>query len=131
MPFIILGGFCYHIFGVKIVIAIAFTFALIGSSSLVFFGDSNPGLVPFMLTMAKSGVKVAIDICYLANSHLFPAIFAGTAYGICNIGAKIATIFAPLIAEIDPPIPMSIFTIVAMIGALLSLFIITERRVKH
>lgn len=83
-----------------------------------------------MLTLAKTGVKVTFDICYLANSHLFPAIFAGTAFGICNIGAKIATIFAPMIAEIEKPIPMATFTIVALIAALLSLFIITERRSK-
>jgi len=64
-----------------------------------------------MVALAKGGVQATFDICYLANSFLFPAIFAGTAFGICNAAAKISTILAPMLAEFAPPLPMIIFSI--------------------
>ena len=73
-----------------------------------------------MLSFAKGGVKVTFDICYLANSTIFPAIFAGTAFGFCNAGAKIATILSPLLAEVVPPVPVIIFCSMAAGGTLLS-----------
>lgn len=73
-----------------------------------------------MLTLAKSGIKVTLDTCYLANAILFPAIFAGTAFGICNVGAKVASILSPMLAEVDAPIPMIVFTCVSFVALLLS-----------
>jgi cytochrome bd-type quinol oxidase subunit 2 len=79
-----------------------------------------------MLTLAKGGVKVTLDICYMANSTLFPAIFAGTAFGFCNAGAKIATILSPMLAELEPPTPMIIFVVMSTISAAVCWFIISE-----
>ena len=93
-------------------------------------GESAPDFVPYMLSFAKGGVKVTFDICYLANSTLFPAIFAGTAFGFCNAGAKIATILSPMFAEVEPPLPMIIFVVMAGIGTFISWFLITEEKPK-
>jgi len=82
--------------------------------------------MPYMLMLAKGGVKVTFDICYLANSTIFPAIFAGTAFGFCNAGAKIASILSPMLAELDPPTPMSIFIAMSTVSAGLAWFIIPE-----
>jgi len=79
-----------------------------------------------MVAFAKGGVQATFDICYLANSFLFPAIFAGTAFGICNAGAKISTILAPVLAEFTPPLPMIIFSILTSMGAVFPMFIKTE-----
>ena len=76
-----------------------------------------------MLSLARAGVKVTFDICYLANSMIFPAIFSGTAFGFCNIGAKTSTILAPMIAEIEAPVPMTVFSIVVIVACLLSMLI--------
>ena len=76
--------------------------------------------------LAKGGMKMTFAIVYLANAQIFPAIFAGTAFGICNIGAKLVTIFAPYIAEVNAPVPMVIFTILSSIAALLSLLMRTK-----
>ena len=65
-------------------------------------------------------------IVFIANSQIFPAVFAGTAMGICNVGAKLATIFSPYLAEEDPPLPMIVFTIIALIASVLSLFLKTD-----
>ena len=79
-----------------------------------------------MVLFAKGGVKMTFNICYFANSQIFPCIFAGTAFGICNLGAKVATIFSPYMAEIEPPLPMIIFTILAVTCAITSLLIRTD-----
>ncbi len=81
-----------------------------------------------MISLARGGVKVAFDVCYLANSLLFPTIFAGTVYGFCNFGAKSATVLAPLIAEVEPPKPMIIFTSICIAAALLSFFITVPKK---
>ncbi|TNV72971.1 hypothetical protein FGO68_gene499 [Halteria grandinella] len=77
------------------------------------FGGLNPALDSILVMLARCGVKVALDLCYLANSTIFPAIFAGTAFGLCNIGGKLFTIIAPLLAEVDKPIPMITFSVVS------------------
>jgi hypothetical protein len=105
-----------------------FAVAIIGSILLLSLGNSNVDLIPVFILLAKSGVSATFNICYLANAQIFPAIFAGTAFGICNIGAKLATILAPLMAEIDPPAPMIIFTCTAGVAAVLSCFIVTQEQ---
>ena len=59
---------------------------------------------------------------------MFPAIFAGTAFGWCNIPAKIITVFAPLVAEVSPPTPMITFTVLALIAAVVASFIKTKKQ---
>ena len=120
IPVCILGGLLYHKLGIKITLFIAFTMSILGSVSILTLGNTYPEFVSIMVSFAKGGGKISFDVCYLANSTLFPAIFSGTAFGICNIAAKIATILSPLVAELDPPIPMTIFTIIAAVAVLLS-----------
>ena len=123
LPLAILGGITYHKMGVRFTLAAAFILAIVGSVSILIAGNSHPDLVPIMLSFARGGVKVTFDICYLANSTIFPAIFAGTAFGICNIGAKVATILSPMLAEVPPPTPMLVFSTVATLAVFLSLLI--------
>ena len=125
VPVGILGGYLYHKFGLRIVLFSFFLIALLGGITLIIFSESNESLVPIMIAFAKGGVKVTFDICYLGNSFLFPAIFAGTAFGFCNAGAKISTIFSPLLAEVEPPIPMIVLSILTSSGAISSLFLKT------
>ena len=124
VPVAIFGGFLYHKAGLRVVLLLFFMISSFGAFSLVIF-RSYLTLVPIMLAIAKGGVKVTFDICYLGNSFLFPAIFAGTAFGFCNAGAKISTIFSPLLAEVEPPIPMIVLSILTSSGAISSLFLKT------
>ena len=125
VPVAILGGYLYHKFGLRAVLCSFFTVALLGGIMIIIFSETNPNLVPIFIAFAKGGVKVTFDICYLGNSFLFPAIFAGTAFGICNAGAKISTILSPMLAEVEPPIPMIVLSILTASGAMSSLFIKT------
>jgi hypothetical protein len=104
---------------------IFFLIATFGGIALVILSESQPDLVPIMVAFAKGGVQATLEICYLANSFLFPAIFSGTAFGICNAGAKISTIVSPILAEFNPPLPMIIFSIFTSMGSFLSIFLRT------
>jgi hypothetical protein len=127
IPLSIAGGFLYHHKGPRVAIPIFLGVAICGSISLITWVDSVKALIPMIVLITRSGMKATFDACYLANSTIFPAIFAGTAFGICNIGAKIVTIFSPLTAEVPNPVPMVIFSTlstVAMIAA-------SQLRVQH
>ena len=117
IPAIAIGGILYAKIGIKLTLVGAFGIAIIGSTSLVILGNNNVDLIPIFILLAKSGVSATFNICYLANSQIFPAIFAGTAFGICNIGAKLATMLAPLLAELSEPVPMIIFICTASVAA--------------
>jgi len=73
-------------------------------------------ILSILVLLTRSGIKATFDSCYLANSTIFPAIFAGTAFGFCNLGGKIATIFSAPMAEIKPPVPMIILSCIASVG---------------
>ena len=130
LPLAIIGGIVYHKLGARFTLTAAFILAIVGSVSILIAGNSHPDLVPIMLSFARGGVKVTFDVCYLANSTIFPAIFAGTAFGICNIGAKVATILSPMLAEVEAPTPMIVFTATATVAIVLSQFIRTPHN-KH
>ena len=53
---------------------------------------------PCMIMGAKIGVTLSMGLCYLSNSHLFPTLFAATAFGMCNIMARVFTAMSSLMA---------------------------------
>ena len=55
--------------------------------------------------MTKAGLGGVFGVIYLAN-FIFPVNFASRTLGICNILARFVTFVAPIIAEMNPPIPM-------------------------
>ena len=125
LPSIIVSGIMYKKLGIKFTLIFWFSLSLAGGFPLLFFGN-NVDLIPIFVLFSKAGVTATFNMCYLANAQIFPAIFAGTAFGICNIGAKGTTILAPLIAEVDPPVPMILFVITAGLACALSFFIRKE-----
>ena len=131
-PISICAGFLYAKLGVKYTLPIFYAISLIGGIALVIVGDAEglPLFVPPLLVMtARLGVKVALDLCYLANSTIFPAIFAGTAFGLCNLGAKIFTIMSPLLAEAEKPLPMIIYSAL-LVGAIFAALSIRKEEDK-
>jgi hypothetical protein len=121
-----LGGFLYAKLGLRLVFLGFMIFSIIGGFLILFLGEKYEDFVPYMVTMSKGGTRICFDICYMANSSLFPAIFAGTAFGFCSAASKIATIMAPMLAEVKPPTPMIIFLSVMSIASVLVLMLKTE-----
>jgi hypothetical protein len=113
----------YKRLGIRFTLAFWFSIAFLGGLCYLTLGNSNEILIPIFLLFAKGGVTGTFTLCYLANAHIFPAIIAGTAFGICNVGAKTTTILSPLVAEVDPPIPMILFCVSTCMGGILSLMI--------
>ncbi len=100
LPVSIFGGWAYTKFGLKRTFFGFFGCSVLGGLLIIIFGEKAPAFMPYMVSFAKGGVKISFDICYLANSFLFPAIFAGTSFGFCNVGAKTATVLSPMLAEV-------------------------------
>jgi hypothetical protein len=123
LPSIIISGIMYKKLGIKFTLVFWFSVSLCGGIPLLFFGNNHVDLIPIFVLFSKARVTATFNMCYLANAQIFPAIFAGTAFGICNIGAKLTTILAPLIAEVNPPLPMILFCITAGLACFLSLLI--------
>ena len=59
--------------------------------------------------LTKAGVSSAFNICYIITTEYFPLLYSSSVFGACNIVARIATIIAPLISEVSPPLPMIIY----------------------
>lgn len=116
IPANIIGGILYKKYGVRITLPIFFTISVAGSLCLIFFGGMTKITDSIFVMLARVGVCTAMAMCYLANAGIFPAIFAGTAFGMCNIGAKFFTIFAPMLAEVEKPVPMITFSITSAIA---------------
>merc|ERR1712087_915431 len=83
------------------------------------------------LFVAKFGVAFTFMINYLSIMKLFPTLFCGTAAGICNFGGRLATIFAPLVAELAPPTPILILSaLLSAAFASSTLFILEDNEVE-
>ena len=50
----------------------------------------------------------------------FPVLKRTTAIGICNFIARLFTMFAPLVAELDRPIPIIMVIVVTLIALITS-----------
>lgn len=126
VPMSVVGGLLYNRFGVNKTMPLFFSIALVGSLSLIFFGGLSNISDSLMIMLTKVGIATPLFLCYLTNSSLFPSIYAGTAFGVCNLGAKIVAIFAPMVAELDKPIPMSLFAGVVSVAIVASSMIRTH-----
>lgn len=81
-------------------------------------------IIPWFTLTAKIGVHLTFSNAYYASfsdQRVFPLLRKATAVGICQFIARGLTISAPMIAELDKPIPSLILTylaLVALVGAL-------------
>ena len=72
---------------------------------------------------AKVGTAAAFNFAYLANPRVIPASFLSTSFGLCNLTARIATVFAPYAAEMEQPYPIISFAFMLLLGIGCSLLI--------
>ena len=76
--------------------------------------------VSMLIMMTKFGVSMGWVPATLCLIDLFPSSLVATAFGICNVMNKLATMTAPMVAEVAPPTPMIIVAIITSIAGLLS-----------
>lgn len=81
-------------------------------------------IIPWFTFTAKVGTHITFSNAYYASFsdvRVFPLLKRATAIGICQFVARGLTIFSPMVAELDKPIPMLVLafiTLAALIGAL-------------
>jgi len=109
--------------GLKISLISLMIVSLAGGLMILFLGESHLNWMPFFVLLAKFGVSGMFNINYACTLSIFPTLFNGTALGICNFLARILTIFSPLVAEKEHPVPMVIFSIMISTGILLVNFL--------
>ena len=74
-----------------------------------------------LVILARYSIAAAFNIVYIAHAQMFPTLFAVTSIGISNFAARLAIAIAPMVAEVQAPIPMSTFTAITLITAFASL----------
>jgi len=91
-------------------------------------------IIPYFTFFAKIGVSLTVQFTYyvsFSDQRTFPLLKRTTAIGICNFIARSFTIFAPLVAELDRPIPIIIVMTVTLVGLITSFTFPSERDIKR
>jgi len=119
--------FAYKCMHTRKVMLMFFTMSAIGSIPVIFSGGASDSfkefIVPICLLVANFGSCGNFSNLYIGHLDLFPVVFGTTTMGICNVVARFATIFAPVVAEVEEPYPMIAYTALCIMAAITSMFI--------
>jgi hypothetical protein len=80
-------------------------------------------LIPYLGFATKIGINITWQNAYLAsfsNPTIFPAAKKATAIGFCNFIARALTICAPLVAELEKPMPSLYLCTIATVALIVS-----------
>ena len=113
------SGIIYKGLGLKLSFCLLFVVSGIGGIMILFLGEDSTFWMPFFVLFAKFGISGGFNIVYISTLDVFPTLFCATAIGCCNFFSRFLTIFAPEIAEKEPPLPMILFTAFSLIGIIL------------
>ena len=72
---------------------------------------------------SRVGNSVAFASIYASNNRLYPPYLLSTTFGIANFVSHVLTVPAPLISELEDPIPMLVFLATTLSGGVASLFL--------
>ena len=101
------------------------TIAVIGGFMLIILEGSNVNsyVIAIFVLISRIGMTSAFNIVYIATPYLFPVIFGSTCLGIFNFWARLVSIIAPVAAELEYPVPMSLFTGTSILAFIVAFFI--------
>ena len=123
-----IGGYIFNICSLKMSLFIPFLVSSIGGILLLTYGLENQSswIFPFLILLAKLGINAAFYVIYAAHSSIFPLLKSTTTFGICNFTARFVCAFAPIVAQMEEPTPILIFTLFSAFACFLSLGIKPE-----
>ena len=109
--------------GAKNTLFLSFSLAALGAVALMFAHDNatNKYIIPIFVLITRFGINSAFTLCYIITADYFPSIVQSRVFGICNLFSRFATILSPMIAELDAPLPMVVYSIVCSITMISSL----------
>jgi hypothetical protein len=112
-------------FGLRFTFTVSYLISIAGMAGMLLTKTMDQRILSMFLISSKFGVSITTNAAYLANYKIFPVSIVATMFGICNIFARIATMFAPYIAEIKPDsVSQTVFICLMMVGWTANLFII-------
>lgn len=117
------GGLMIKYASIKMGFIVSNVIALVGGLMIMFLGPINEDLMAINVAVAKFGVSSTYTLVYAHTVFLFPTLFAATAYGTSQLACNLSTIAAPYLAEMNEPIPMLVYTIMAGIAIAMSFII--------
>jgi hypothetical protein len=78
-------------------------------------------MIGMLVLTCKVGISVGILMAFIGTISIFKSRVQGTTLGLCIGFAYLLTIFAPIIAHLDPIwLPMTILGLFAFLGAFMS-----------
>ena len=116
------GGLILHT-GLNRLFLVAFSLGTLGALLLCFNSEGSGTFVAISVFIAKFGFSQTWPANYISILLIFPTVLNSTTMGICNICARVCTMLAPLVVEIEPPYPMVIVTTGGLIAVVLSQFL--------
>ena len=104
-----------YFIGIKNAFIISFAIAAAGMLCLIYVETDSQGLLGLFILGSKYGVSQVFNMAYLGNILIFPTTLVATSFGVCNIFARLGTIFAPFVAELKPEtISQWVFTVLML-----------------
>jgi len=82
-------------------------------------------IIPIFVMFTKVAVNILFQVTYLASftdDQIFPFLKRATSIGICNFVARIATIFAPMVAEQAKPLPEVYLLVIVTLAFFVAIF---------
>ena len=119
------SGILLNKIGIKLCYVCPLIIAIVGGFLLASIPATGWTEASFVL-IAKFGISWSFNNCYLSTPLLFPAHLRVRVFGICHLLASFVTVLSPLLAEIEPPTPMIVFTITSGIALVISFMINTK-----
>ena len=123
----VVSGLLLNVIGIKMCFIVSLIIASIGGFLLATMPATGLVEASFVL-ICKFGISWSFNNCYLATPLLFPAHLRVRTFGICHLLASFVTVLAPLLAEVEPPLPMIVFTLTSIGILIISMLINTKVR---
>ena len=123
----ILLTYFFKRFGVKNLLFSSFTFAAVGGALVLTYGLQHQNSSGFIVSLlvARFGITMAYNTAFVGHADLFPVLFATSSMGYCSSLARLFTAISPILAKMDQPLPMYIFTVSCLLTGILTLFLHT------
>mgnify|MGYP002636807224 CR=1 FL=1 len=113
------AGAIYKKFGLKKTFTGLFCMSITGAFVIIFLGTDNTFWMPFFVVLTVFGFGGGFVLVYVATFAVFPVLFASTASGFCNFFGRLLTVAGPIVAEMDPPLPIIFVVCLLCVGLIL------------
>ena len=105
--------------GLKRLFLIGFVMGSVGSLLMTFYSQAGNLTAAFLL-LTTFGYAFSFLGCYMGIALVFPTVLKSSAMGFVNFFARLAGVFAPVVAEVRPPINLIILVASSVVGGVLS-----------